>query len=74
MEQTLAMNPWHVVLALLTGLALLWLALVGSLYLVGRRQAEPTRSATPCASSPTWFDCCAAWQPTPPRRAAYGSG
>jgi uncharacterized membrane protein YkvA (DUF1232 family) len=43
MEQTLAMNPWHVVLALLTGLALLWLALVVSLYLVGRRQAEPTR-------------------------------
>jgi len=37
------MNPWHVVLALLTGLALLWLALVASLYLVGRRQAEPTR-------------------------------
>jgi uncharacterized membrane protein YkvA (DUF1232 family) len=43
MEQTLAMNPWHVVLALLTGLVLLWLALVVSLYLVGRRQAEPTR-------------------------------
>jgi uncharacterized membrane protein YkvA (DUF1232 family) len=43
MEQTLAMNPWHVVLALVTGLALLWLALVVSLYLVGRRQAEPTR-------------------------------
>jgi uncharacterized membrane protein YkvA (DUF1232 family) len=43
MEQTLAMNPWHVVLALLTGLALLWLALVVSLYLVGRRHAEPTR-------------------------------
>ena len=43
MEQTLAMNPWHVVLALLTELALLWLALVVSLYLVGRRQAEPTR-------------------------------
>ena len=37
------MNPWHVILALLTGLALLWLALVVSLYLVGRRQAEPTR-------------------------------
>ena len=41
------MNPWHVVLALLTGLALLWLALVVSLYLVGRRQAEPTRSRRP---------------------------
>lgn len=37
------MNLWHVVLALLTGLALLWVALVVSLYLVGRRQAEPTR-------------------------------
>ena len=37
------MNPWHVVLALLAGLALLWFALVVSLYLVGRRQAEPTR-------------------------------
>lgn len=43
MEQTLAMNLWPVVLALLTGLALLWLALVMSLYLVGRRQPEPTR-------------------------------
>ena len=37
------MNLWHVVLALLTGFALLWVALVVSLYLVGRRQAEPTR-------------------------------
>ncbi len=37
------MDLWHVVLALLTGLALLWVALVVSLYLVGRRQAEPTR-------------------------------
>lgn len=37
------MQLWHAVLALLAGLALLWVALVVSLYLVGRRQAEPTR-------------------------------
>jgi uncharacterized membrane protein YkvA (DUF1232 family) len=37
------MNAWQGVLALLSGFALLWIALVVSLYLVGRRQADPTR-------------------------------
>lgn len=36
------MNPWQVVIALACGLALLWVALVISLYVVGRRQSEST--------------------------------
>jgi uncharacterized membrane protein YkvA (DUF1232 family) len=37
------MNLWQVLIAVALGVALLWVALVVSLYLVGRRTGEPTR-------------------------------
>jgi uncharacterized membrane protein YkvA (DUF1232 family) len=37
------MNLWQIVVAVALGVALLWGALVVSLYLVGRRTGEPTR-------------------------------
>ena len=36
------MNVWQVVIGVACGLVLLWVALVISLYVVGRRQSEPT--------------------------------
>jgi hypothetical protein len=43
------MNTWDIVLAVVGGLALLWAALIVSLYIAGRRRSEPTDCAKRCA-------------------------